>query len=119
MELRLLIIAILTIAVVGLALTTRRWQRPVHRPVDISGRNFPEGFLVFTSTSCATCKDALARLKATGVPLREVTWELEPGLIEDLGIESVPLVVRVDQSGEAVGQVVGVPRQRWLRRMAR
>lgn len=119
MELRILAIAILAAAVVGTALLTRRWQRPVHRTVSVAGRGFPPGYVVFTSTECDNCKAALSVVKATGEPLREVTWELEPALMEELGIESVPLVIRIGDDKEAISQIVGVPSSRWLRRTSR
>lgn len=118
METRIIIIALLTAAVVGLALATRRWQRPAHRPIDLSGHDFPEGFLIFTSTECSNCKQALAVLEQSGAPIREVTWELEPQVIEGLGVESVPLVLRVDDEGRPIAQLAGVPSRRWLRRSA-
>ncbi len=116
---QLLVIAALTVMVVAAALGTRRWQRPVHATVTLDGYEFPEGFVVFTSTECVNCKTALARLKATDLPVREVTWELEGKTIEALGVAAVPLVVKVGPDGSAVAQTVGVPSQRWLRRHGR
>jgi len=112
-----LVIGILTLVVVGIAIATRRWQRPSYNPVSVAGHGFPEGYVVFTSTDCTNCKTALARLKQTGAPIREVTWELEAPLIEEIGVEAVPHVVYIGPDGQPLAQTVGIPSARWLRRM--
>ncbi len=103
-------------AVVAVAIATRRWQRPTHDRVDVHGLGLPSGIVIFTSTECARCKDALAVVRRTGVPMREVTWELEPQIIERAGVTAVPLTVVIDETGSVLDQVVGVPRMRRLRR---
>jgi hypothetical protein len=109
---RLLIVAAAVVAVVGLAAVTRRWQRPSHPVIDITGLDLPSGMVVFTSTECTRCKDTIAVLRGLDVPLREVTWELEPQLIEAAGVTAVPLTVFVSREGEVLDQIVGVPRAR-------
>ncbi len=73
---------------------------------------------MFTSTDCATCKDALAVVKPLDLPLREVTWELEGSTLERLNVSAVPLTVFVGNDEEVLDQAVGVPRRWWLRRAA-
>ena len=102
-------------AVAGLiGLWSRR--RPFHPPVDITGAGFDSGLVVFTSTECRRCREVLAAAKSTGTPLREVTYELEPGLQERLGVTGVPLTLVVDGSGQVAAQFAGKVGSRKLRR---
>ncbi|HSF85180.1 MAG TPA: hypothetical protein VLG28_05880 [Acidimicrobiia bacterium] len=116
--LRLLVVAVMAAIVVGAAYGTRRWQRPGHARLDLAGSVFAPGVVMFTSTDCTTCKDALAAVKPLDIPLREVTWELEGNTLEQLDVSAVPLTVFVGNDGEILDQTVGVPRRRWLRRAA-
>jgi hypothetical protein len=84
--------------------------------VDVRGLDLPSGLVVFTSTGCANCAAARRNAAATGAPVREVTWELEAGLIERAGVSSVPLTLVIDDDGAVVTQIVGVPPMRRLRR---
>lgn len=90
----------------------------IHPPVVIEGLGFGTGLVVFTSTECVRCKEALAAAKATGLPLREVTYELEPGLLERAGVTGVPLTLVIDVQGQLVSQIAGV-KHRALRKAAR
>ena len=108
-----------TLLVVILALATRRWQRPTHERVDVAGLGLPPGIVIFTSTDCATCKEALARVRTADAPVREVTWELERALLEQAKVAAVPLTVVVADDGTVVDQMVGVPRRRRLARATR
>jgi hypothetical protein len=114
--LQVLLVGTAALAVVTVALGTRRFQRPVHPQVDIDGLDLPSGLVIFTSTDCATCKEALGVVRRAGVPVREVTWELERRVFERAGIAAVPLVLVVDGEGAVVDQIVGVPRRRRLAR---
>lgn len=113
---RLLVIAALTAAVAGTALATRKWQRPGHPRLDVSGRGLGPGAVVFTSTDCSTCKETLQLIRNLEMPLREVTWELEGRVLEELGVSAVPLTTFVGAGDVVVDQIVGVPRRRRLRR---
>lgn len=104
------------VAAVG-ALATRRWQRPVHPPVDVRGLGLPSGIVVFTSGECGNCAAARRAAAATGAPVREVTWELEGALLERAGVVSVPLTLVIDDHGAVLAQIVGVPAVRRLRRV--
>lgn len=111
-----LFVAGAALAVVAAALGTRRFQRPTHERLDVHGAGLPQGIVIFTSTECATCKDALAVVRDSPAPVREVTWELEPALFEDLAVTAVPLTIVVDAAGDVIAQMVGVPRRRRLAR---
>ena len=112
--LRLLLAAVAVVIVVGAALLTRRWQKPSHPRIDVAGLGLPSGAVIFTSTDCAKCKDALAALRSLDVPLREVTWEIEGDLLERARVSSVPLTVFVDGAEQVVDQILGVPTRRRL-----
>ena len=113
---RFLVLGGVAVVAAVAAVATRRWQRPVHPPVDVRGLDLPPGLVVFTSTECANCAAARRNAAATGAPVREVTWELEAGLIERAGVTSVPLTLVIDDDGAVVTQIVGVPPMRRLRR---
>jgi thioredoxin-like negative regulator of GroEL len=90
-----------------------------HPPLDLAGASFQSGIVVFTSTECRRCKEVLAVAKATGAPLREVTYELEPALQEQLGVAGVPLTLVIDAKGQRVAQFAGPVRPQRLRRALR
>jgi len=91
-------------------------RRPHHAPADITGLGFGPGLVVFTSTECRRCKLVLAAAKATGAPLREVTFELEASLQEQAGVTGVPLTIVIDGDGKATAQFAGLVGERRLRR---
>lgn len=74
------------------------------------------GLVVFTDAKCATCHSALAAARRTGAPLREITYDLEPGRLEGAGVAAVPLTVVVGPGWTVVAQFPGVPSDRQLRR---
>jgi hypothetical protein len=115
---RLVLVAVVVGAATVAALIARR-TAVTHPPVSIDGLGLGPGLVVFTSTDCARCRQALGLAKATGLPLREVTYELEPALLERAGVIGVPLTLVVAADGRLVGQVAGVKRralQRTIRR---
>lgn len=115
--------ALVVVVLVGLALLVARlagrWQRPIHATPNLEGLELPAGLVVFTSTDCANCRAALAAASDTGVPIREVTYELEPGLFAKAGVEAVPLTVVVSEEGSVAATFAGVPGARGLRRALR
>lgn len=86
-----------------------------HPPLILDGLGLPAGVIVFTSTECAKCKETLEVVKEASGEIREVTWELEPGLQEGAGVKSVPLTVVTTDDGQIVAQFTGVPSRRRLR----
>jgi hypothetical protein len=114
--LRLLVVGGVVVVVALSTLAARRYGSPHLRPVDVDGLDLPPGLVVFTSTTCATCRRALGAAKATGAPLREITYELEAATFERAGVGAVPLTLVIGGDGEVVDQVGGVPRPARLRR---
>jgi len=116
--LRALAAAAIIATAAGIGLLAARWSRPSHPALDLSGLGLPPGIVLFTSTGCATCREARACAEGVGLPIREVTHELEPGLFERAGVEAVPLTAVVDRDGRVLAQFAGAPRRRALARAA-
>ena len=110
----LLVIGVLAAASLVAYLSNRR--RLQHPPLAVAGLGLPPGLVVFTSAECRRCKDVLAAARSIGVPLREVTYELESNLQERVGVTGVPLTLVIDQSGVVVAQWAGRLRMASLRR---
>jgi hypothetical protein len=113
---RLLVVAGVVVVAVVAALTARRLAAPRHPPLRSAGVPLPPGLVVFTATTCDRCREALSVARATGVPLREITYELEAELFATLGVDGVPLMLIVDQGGIPRRLLAGVPARRTLRR---
>ena len=116
---RLLVAAAVGIVALLLARTARQSLQPVHPAVNLRSASLPAGVILFTSTACVNCARARAALRSADFEFREVTWELEPALLEAVGVQAVPLVVVQGNDGATLLQIVGVPRRRALRRMRR
>ena len=101
----LLVLVVLGLAAAAAAAARR--IRPHHPPIDIAGLGLPAGVVVFTSTDCPRCRPVLASARASGAPMREVTYELEGELQRRAGVIGVPLTVVVDRSGQIVAQLAG------------
>ncbi len=104
------------IVVLGLALVVvlavrliSRWQKPPHPPIDLDGIGERPGVVVFTSTDCTTCCEAMRVVGGASSSLREVTWELEPQLFDRYHVEAVPLIAVLDDSGRSLFFGTGVP----------
>jgi hypothetical protein len=102
-----------------IAYLANRWVGPLHRTIHTEGLSLPSGLVVFTSTDCADCGALMQMLRGTSVPIREVTYELEPGLFEQAGVDGVPLTVAIDDHGDVVGQAAGLPRRATLDKLIR
>ena len=113
---RLLVVGGVLLAAAVAAFIARRFGTAHHPPVDVGGLNLPAGIVLFTSTTCSKCKEALSRAKATGAPLREITYEIEAARFEEAGVDGVPLLLVMSASGEVVEQLAGLPGRRRLRR---
>lgn len=112
--LRLLLVALVLVVGIGGGVLARR-RFTYHPPLDIAGLDFAPGLVVFTSTNCERCKEVLAVAKATAAPLREVTFELEPGLQDQVGVTGVPVTLVIGRSGQVVSQLAGSVSRRRLR----
>lgn len=119
MLVRIAVVALAILVVIVAVRILARWQRPAHPPVDLGALVSNPGLVLFTSTDCASCAGARRVVTSLGVPVREVTWELEPAVMERIGVEAVPLTAVVDHGGTAVWLGTGVPRKSRLERAAR
>ena len=79
---RVAIVLVLVVVVIVVVRLVARWQKPPHPPIDLDGLGDRPGVVVFTSTDCATCVEAMRIVGGVGAPIREVTWELEPHLFD-------------------------------------
>jgi hypothetical protein len=119
--LRLAVVVVLVAAAAAVGLMLRRWQWASHPPIEATELNLPPGLVVFTSVDCTNCKKMLDALRRLDLPVREVTYELEPGMFEAAGVEAVPLTVVIDDQGAVVTQLPGVVsarRVKWAARRA-
>lgn len=111
-----MIVAGVMILVAIITVIARKLGSPHHGRVEVAGLDLPSGIVLFTSTECSNCKEALARAKETGAPLREITYEIEAARFESAGISGVPLTLVIDGEGSVIEQIAGVPGRRRLRR---
>lgn len=113
---RLLVVVGIVLAAAVVAWVIRRVRTPPHPRVTVGEVGERPGVVLFTSTTCPTCKEAVAALESFGVSFREVTSDLEPQRFETWGVTAVPLTVVVDEGGQVVQTYSGVPRRRPLER---
>ena len=113
---RLLVVVGIVLAAATIAWVIGRVRTPPHPAVTVGEVGDRPGVVLFTSTTCPTCKDAIAELERFGVRFREVTDDLEPQRFETWGVSAVPLTVVIDGSGHVVQTFSGVPRRRPLER---
>ncbi len=115
------VVVVLVVALVALlvALVAHRLARPVHPQITVGEVGDRPGVVLFTSTDCSNCKDAIALLKEESVSFREITHDLEPQRFESWTVLAVPLTVVLDVDGGVVEMMSGVPRQRALRKAIR
>jgi hypothetical protein len=85
---RIALALLLVVMVVVAVRVVARWQRPGHPPIELGDLADTPGIVLFTSTDCVSCSSARAIAESLGVPIREVTWELEPSLMERVGVEA-------------------------------
>ncbi len=100
------------------AMAFRRFTRPSHPDVIVGEVGDRPGVVIFTSTDCSTCKDAIRRLEDLGVPFREVTYELEPQRFDTWQVGAVPLTIVLDTDANVVSVLSGVPSANQIRRSA-
>lgn len=77
-------------------------RRPVISAMDRGGLG--PGVYLFTSSSCSDCVGARARLGEVlgSSAFIEISWEDDPGLFTQLGIDAVPCTVVVGDDGSAL-----------------
>lgn len=113
---RVVIVLALVVAVIVVVRLVERRQKPPHPPIDLEGLGDRPGVVVFTSSDCSTCAEAMRTVGSAGTSIREVTWELEPQLFDQYHIEAVPLVAVLDRDGRSVMFETGAPsRSRFIK----
>lgn len=112
---RLGIVLVIVVLAATAAWIARRLRRPPHPAVRVGEAGERPGVVLFTSTTCPTCKEAIALLERLGVGFREITNDLEPQRFASWGVTAVPLTVVVDADGDVVDTFSGIPRTRALR----
>lgn len=113
---RLLLIGLAVVVVVLAVRLIGRWQRPTHPPVALGDLGAEPGVVVFTSTECSNCREAITVVETFDVPIRQVSYELEGPELERAGVQAVPLTVVVGEKGAIAAVLAGVPRRRALAR---
>lgn len=108
---RLGVVAGVIVLAAVIAFVIGRLARPPHPRISVGDLGDRPGVILFTSTTCSTCKETIALYERLGVPFREVTNELEPQRFDDWGIVAVPLTVVVDAHGTAIRTFSGSPRK--------
>jgi hypothetical protein len=116
--LRVVVVLVAILLVIVAVRLVGRWQRPLHPALDLGDFGPRPGVVLFTSTDCVNCRRARDVVEALGIEAREVTWELEPAVLEAVGVEAVPLTAVVDREGRIELLTAGVPRRRSLLRAA-
>jgi hypothetical protein len=119
LTIRLIVVVAVVGAALALARFSRPWQDPAHPALKIPPGELPAGVVLFTSADCDQCAAARMALKKAGIEYREVTWELEAGRFERYGVQGVPLLARIDESGRESYLAAGVPTRRSLRAVGR
>jgi glutaredoxin len=113
------VVLVVVVVAILVASVARKLARPVHPEITVGDVGDRPGVVLFTSTDCSNCKEAIALLKAESVPFREITHELEPQRFESWTVLAVPLTVVLDADGGVVDMMSGVPRPRTLRKAIR
>jgi protein-disulfide isomerase len=116
---RLLVVVAVVVVAAVVARVVAAFRSPPHPQVTVGEVGDRPGVVLFTSTTCPTCKDAIAALEGFGVSFREVTNDLEPQRFDTWGVTAVPLAVFVDADGMVTSTISGVPRKRAVRRALR
>lgn len=115
-----LIVAVVVVAVaIFAAFIARKLAKPVHPEITVGEVGDRPGVVMFTSTDCSNCKEAIATLERESIPFREVTHDLEPQRFLTWDVVAVPLTVVLDAEGNVVDAMSGVPRRKALTRAVR
>ena len=106
---RVALVIVLVVVVIVVVRLIARWQKPPHPPLNLDGLGDRPGVVVFTSTDCPTCVEAMRTVGGVSAPIREVTWELEPHLFDQYHVVAVPLVAVLDRGGRSTMFETGAP----------
>ncbi len=114
--LRIVVVLVVVSVAILAAYFARRLAKPVHPEITVGEVGDRPGVVLFTSTDCGNCKEAIATLEGASIPFREVTYDLEPHRFETWDVLAVPMTVVVDGDGNVVDAISGVPRRKVLTR---
>ena len=120
---RLLVVAAIVVLAAGVAAFVRRrrpepptqgrWPVPTQLDrLDFERPDAPWLVVVFSSTTCLSCADAVENarvLAGAEVVVQEVEVASSPGLHRRYGIEAVPLTIVADGEGVVRASFVGAP----------
>ena len=111
----MVVLGVVAVAVLA-AFLARKLAQPMHPRITVGDVGDRPGVVLFTSTDCGNCKEAIATLEGASIPFREVTYDLEPHRFETWDVLAVPMTVVVDGEGIVVEAISGVPRRKVLTR---
>jgi hypothetical protein len=112
-----IVLGVVAVAVLA-AFLARKLAQPMHPRITVGDVGDRPGVVLFTSTDCGNCKEAISVLQSASIPFREVTHDLEPQRFDTWNVLAVPLTVVLDAEGNIVDSLTGVPRRRALIRAA-
>jgi hypothetical protein len=112
-----IVLGVVAVAVLA-AFLARKLAQPIHPRITVGDVGDRPGVVLFTSTDCGNCKEAISVLQSASIPFREVTHDLEPQRFDTWNVLAVPLTVVLDAEGNIVDSLTGVPRRRTLIRAA-
>lgn len=113
---RLLVVAAVVVVAGAIAWVLRRYASPPHPDIDVGDVGDRPGVVLFTSTTCPTCKEVIAMYRELRIPYREVTSDLEEQRFDAWGIVAVPVTVIIDADDTVISTFSGLPRKRPLMR---
>lgn len=106
---RIVLVGALALVVVVAIVVLRR--RPIVRARDVEAGGLPPGVYLMTSDACDTCARAREVLTRRNVAYTELSWEKNPEAFEQIGVDAVPSVLRIDEGGRGTWWRGGVPRR--------
>jgi hypothetical protein len=100
-EVGLRLAIVVGVALLSLIVVAVMRRRRVVSALDRGGLD--PGVYLFTSSSCSDCAGARARLQEVlgSSAFNEISWEDDPGMFTQLGIDAVPCTVVVGDDGSA------------------
>lgn len=104
---RIVLVGALAVVVVVAIVVLRR--RPIVRAREVEAAGLPPGIYLLTSDGCDTCARAREVLTRRRVAYTELSWEKNPEAFEQIGVDAVPSVVRIDEGGRGTWWRGGVP----------